>query len=130
MGCDIHGWVEEKVGDKWVSRSDFGKTDEAGNRNYTRFARLAGVRGNGPVPRGFPADAGERTKHEFTEWGQDAHSPSWMFLPRALAIFTDTMGNGYHRLPRTPWEEKFPGDYFFGVPYPSNNFRIVFWFDN
>jgi hypothetical protein len=58
MGCDIHAYMEyRKAPGRWHS---FGERVNPG-RNYTLFARLNGVRGEGePVApeRGFPEDAG------------------------------------------------------------------------
>lgn len=57
MGCDIHVLLERKVGDKWVmvNRLESPVTD----RNYKRFAALAGVCGDGAVAKGLPDDLSE-----------------------------------------------------------------------
>ena len=57
MGCDIHCYVEYRMPGRedWIA---FGGRINPG-RDYDKFARLAGVRGNGALvkPRGMPADA-------------------------------------------------------------------------
>jgi hypothetical protein len=64
MGCDIHGYVEERSGDSWwlfSGRLSLG-------RDYRMFGLLAGVREGGPpivAPRGFPLDASYGLKDEF-----------------------------------------------------------------
>jgi hypothetical protein len=46
-------------------------------RNYDFFARLAGVRGEGPEPKGLPRDRSELTGYHLSEDDSDLHSHSW-----------------------------------------------------
>ena len=130
MGCDIHALIERKVGDKWimVNRLEGKATD----RNYQRFAALAGVRGQGPIPKGLPNDISDSGRLYADEWDGDAHSHSYMDLKEAISIFTDTVD-----FPNIPLEKKMekkirlPAFYFFDVDdYDIDKHRIVFWFDN
>jgi hypothetical protein len=139
MGCDIHLVVEAKT-DKgsWAAINTMNTVARltaegagvtyvypaAEDRNYTRFAALAGVRGEGPAPLGLPDDASETARFLCSEWGGDAHSHSYMPLAKAAIIFGATSEHS---------GEKIPSNYFFGVPVSSlgeREYRIVFWFDN
>lgn len=130
MGCDIHGWVEVNHNGRWIGTCQF--SNLADNRNYERFARLAGVRGEGPEPKGFPADASESAYYHYESWGADAHSASHMAIEEALPIFMETE---HHE----PGQTKFGAGYgywkFFDIsnydePGVLARYRIVFWFDN
>jgi hypothetical protein len=77
MGCDIHYCVEvkDKERNRWVGvfNSDEPLTAvlwehrdkfaiwQFDQRHYDFFARLAGVRGDGPDPKGLPEDASDLT---------------------------------------------------------------------
>lgn len=162
MGCDIHIMLERRIYDRWVTVSDFAaihkRTMDSGlndkdsarylwwrvsNRNYELFTALAGVRGEkgeGPEPRGFPADAADWTRFCFEGWGEDAHSASWMALPEALPLFirhnninmadvvADRLTNGKDKVLLEQAE------HLFNVEVEKvahlEEFRIVFWFDN
>lgn len=138
MGCDIHGWVEVNRGGKWVAFVEF--TNKARERNYARFAALAGVRGEGPEALGFPEDAADTTRLHFESWQGDAHSAS--FLPMAAAWML-WRGTDPEQLPVE--EHKFrtrqdhPLWYYFGIDEDwlaaagiakPQDMRVVFWFDN
>ena len=123
MGCDIHIAVEKKVGDKWVMRDRLHYTKPSTNRNYPRFAALAGVRGDGPDPRGLPEDIGESTRLYRDEWGSDGHSDSWLPLKEACRAWleTDWQPDDFAR--------KYPECHYFDVE-DQGEYRVVFWFDN
>lgn len=133
MGCDIHLVLERKTGDGWLGIHNFPYYDTregsdwplARERNYDRFAALAGVRGEGPEPKGIPQDASPLARYESEEWGDDGHSHSWLPVDEAAKIFLAT-----ERLPND-WCKQYPADFFFGVndDHPGE-YRIVFWFDN
>ncbi|MEI2419293.1 hypothetical protein V6O07_03395, partial [Arthrospira platensis SPKY2] len=94
MGCDIHLVVEQRYKDQWVGvRTDrsipvaeTGLFNGAalppliGDRNYGFFAALAGVRGKGPEPVGFPTDASLSAQMMYYPYEGDAHSASWLPL--------------------------------------------------
>lgn len=67
MGCDIHMYVEHRAkkptSDYEKRWSSFGGRINPG-RNYTIFANLAGVRGEGPEPKGCPEDLGWSASHD------------------------------------------------------------------
>lgn len=134
MGCDIHGWVEKKVGQKWVAIKELEDRD----RNHLRFAKLAGVRtytGDGygfPEPKGVPTDASDTTRYHIEKWDSDGHSHSWMHLDEALRIFKETQS-----------KEHYSEYSAFGIDLGNNErckccgqflpkaeYRLVFWFDN
>lgn len=105
MGCDIHMYVEYrksiKGNDVWVNgdyfkfnpyfkvfddESQYSKLELHGDRNYTLFATLAGVRDyTGKVipvhePKGMPEDSCEYIKQDSDRWDGDGHTHSWLTL--------------------------------------------------
>lgn len=56
-------------------------------RNYDFFAALAGVRGDGPEPKGMPYDIAPLTQAFFDSWEGDAHSASWHYADEFVEIF-------------------------------------------
>ena len=142
MGCDIHLVVERRIApDKWVAvntmnghhRSPWHVKDgdyswsspAARERNYERFAKLAGVRGRGPDARGAPEDASETTRHLIDGWSTDGHSHSWLPITEATPIFVETASK------LSDHDRKSPVAYFFGIEEEeAAEHRIVFWFDN
>jgi len=127
MGCDIHGTIEILHNGKWVTERDIHRTP-AENRNYTRFAALAGVRGNGPDPRGIPPGIGETTRYLIDRIGVDGHSHSWLPLSEAGQLFLDTEWDGVER---TEYMMEYPTSYYFETDdEPNKQRRFVFWFDN
>jgi len=108
MGCDIHVHLERKVTipsrgiDCWqtvnqftgipvegmlnvppeLSKENYGPAhmwSKVEDRNYDLFASLAGVRGEGPHPKGIPDDIAPLTAGWIDSWGGDAHSHSWEY---------------------------------------------------
>ena len=129
MGCDIHGWVETKVGDKWVAVKELKDLD----RNYERFGKLAGVRDDGPAPRGLPPDISDTTRLHVEGWGEDGHSHSWLPVAEAAKIFYETQW--IKDTPEAKRHHEFAKDYpeyeYFGLEEDDySNYRLVFWFDN
>lgn len=147
MGCDIHLLVERRIRredmpDQWVAvrviRS-INTADEhpkwkqkwanpvARERNYDRFAALAGVRGSGPEPRGMPTDASDTARLLFKLDGD--HTPSWLPLAEASAIFLKTEYTTLSDL-----EREYPEYFYFGIEPecdgPVEDHRLVFWFDS
>jgi hypothetical protein len=120
MGADIHLVLEEFDTERkrWVGKHDFsylqtcapsalsiyGRRDSpeerrmlsplaqwrARTRNYRRFAKLAGVRGDGPNPKGLPADASDLTLLVLSESNDDLHSHTWYSLREACLIWLRT----------------------------------------
>lgn len=146
MGCDIHIVVERHVGDKWVgidatnyfAISRHSKDDPrhafpvCRDRNYERFAKLAGVRGEGPAPLGLPDDISDLTRLEVDRWGVDGHSHSWLSLREAAQVWLETEW----RAPGVPldpksYEAMYPESHYFNCENGDfADYRIVFWFDN
>lgn len=146
MGCDIHLVLEKRHNGKWVGIDTFqghrrakwtlkeGEYDwsspVARSRNYHRFAALAGVRGDGPQPLGIPPDASDTTLYLIEDYGCDCHSHSWLPMKEAAKVWKQTQNN------MDDYGSKYPESYFFGIDtsegsrYKSDDYRIVFWFDN
>lgn len=110
MGCDIHLFVERKVDGKWISADKWTPYPyrEEGDvkqfwvayddrfyrdRNYDLFGMLANVRngvwgdGFNPIaaPKGLPCDVSPEVKREYSDWGEDGHSHSWLTLAELKA---------------------------------------------
>jgi hypothetical protein len=126
MGCDIHGWVEKKHNGKWVAVKELKDRD----RNYERFAMLAGVRGVGPSPLGIPTDVSDTAKYDIDKWGTDGHSHSYLPLEEAFkkfkaSIFFAAKNKDYY----SEWDAF--GVEIEGIKNESwDDYRLVFWFDN
>lgn len=142
MGCDIHGVVERRVDNKWITVKILGAlhrgkphayefaSDAGRSRNYRRFAALAGVRGSGPAPKGIPDDASETAKYLIERIGVDGHSHSWLSIREAIEIFDKTENWPEDAKPDV-WPRAYPSDLFFGVDSTEiEDHRLVFWFDN
>lgn len=132
MGCDIHGAIEKKVGDKWVMVTRLKNDLPSCDRNYKRFTKLADVRseynGEGPKPKGFPVDVSDSTKLYSDEWGADGHSHSWLYLDDAIEIYKSTCPDWEKH---SDYTKKYPWNYFFDLDKEDGaEYRFVFWFDN
>lgn len=137
MGCDIHLILERQTLKGWVATDTFNyhHSNErtfsfpvARNRNYRRFSALAGVRGDGPQPKGLPDDLSQTAQYVIDQWGDDGHSHSWLPLLEAIKIFLDTN----REYSEDPLEEiKYPHDYFFNIDEEEiDQYRLIFFFDN
>jgi len=127
MGCDIHGWVEKKIDKKWIAISEL----KDRNRNYSRFAKLAGVRGEGPEAKGIPPDISETTKYHVEDDGPDGHNHSHIELTEGLKIFKETSGNEHYSEYDMAEFEFETDDYCHACRRPLGSpYRLVFWFDN
>lgn len=128
MGCDIHGWVEKKIDGRWIGYRELKDRE----RNYHRFARLAGVRGDGPDAKGLPSDLSETAKAHVDEYGSDGHSHSYMELNEAFDVFKSTTSKDLYSF----WDAFGFDDDTQHIcrecrrPLPDAEFRLVFWFDN
>ena len=107
-----------------------------GRRDYEFFARLAGVRGDGPEPNGVPPDASVMTQRVVARWEGDGHSHGHMtlreFVKRKI-ISDDSLAEAA--------KSKLQGgdpiaEYLGDCVDESNditlddNTRVVYWFDN
>ena len=139
MGCDIHIVAEKKIGpDKWLGVRDFHSFNTARgkwcgpaakDRNYERFAALAGVRGEGPPARGQPLNASPLSEWLAKQAGSDWHSPTWYPMNVAAKIFLETDPHE-----RSDFDRNYPEYHYFGVEYeldgPAEDWRVLIWFDN
>ena len=145
MGCDIHLLLERRTPTGWVTVDTMGSHHSrwrqdnpmdgwsspiATDRNYRRFAALAGVRGPGPGPRGMPVDASQTATYLAKKYGDDGHNHSWMLVSEALPIFVKTHF-WPEKMPEDSWARKYPESYFFNIEGGDlSDYRLVFWFDN
>lgn len=165
MGADIHMVLErkDKTRGKWVGINNFNSRQahvhvrdkegqyvaaealvmwEARSRNYAMFAALAGVRGDGPDPRGVPDDASDLALLEIDGWGADGHSHSWLPMSEALPIFMKHQFNGDGAIIKARIGGKSLTELHmrvlsneFAVDFEPDreeldDYRLVFWFDN
>lgn len=121
MSCDIHN-------DKWVM-VDRINGHEARERNYERFAALAGVRGEEPTARGLPEDISESAQMFVDEWEDDAHHHSWLPIKRMADIMLSTSQG------LSDFDKEFPMYCFFKIenrfrkPDYHKDYRVIFFFD-
>jgi hypothetical protein len=155
MGADIHIYAEKKLKDgSWSAYSTFPSvalralcidkpadyySDHAWqavtNRNYAFFAALAGVRGDGPEPRGLPEDVSPLVAEEFKDMGGDAHSASWYSAGDFLPIYLECMfpEDAVHLVGGHVSKAGLLGQHFGFNTWKSDvehDYRFVFWFDN
>jgi len=124
MGCDIHGWIEKNVNGKFIAVDRL----TADDRDYRRFALLAGVRDYNKEslahPLGVPDNVSESAGYDIETWSSDGHSHSYISIKDAAKIFSETSCR----------EVNFPEYTFFNVDPDDENeidkYRLVFWFDN
>lgn len=156
MGCDIHIVVEYKHKGKWVGvRTDQSvpikpynnkdwdfNTPAVGQRDYGFFARLAGVRGKGPAPKGIPKDASDLTRLLVEQWEGDGHSHSHLplveFAKRWVAgddkflaeMAADRLAGKDNVWERVLVKASIGALEYYGREMDASDFRVVFWFDN
>jgi hypothetical protein len=157
MGCDIHVVLETKRTEgisspKWIGTNAYNVIPSLGiscddtetwfywriaGRNYGFFSQLAGVRGEGPKPRGLPEDVSDMALWLSDSWGYDGHSHSWGTLEEIGGLIVA------HYLPDFIMESHAARTEalldFLGVvnyraiddlPKVLANHRLVYWFDN
>lgn len=127
MGCDIHTVIEEKVGGRWigVAASDrMAKRPLYGQRDYSFFGAIANVRERGEnYPKNLPRDVSELAWHLYMRAPTDYHSASHMSLEEFCAI--------HNRLnPKESRLEYAVEDLTGLYNEESEQYRVVFWFDN
>jgi len=90
MGCDIHMWLEHEhkyhnaTSNWWPFGSEIG-----GDRDYELFARMAGVRGDGPEPKGWPENIGWCAEAHAPGVDADLHSHTWFTLEEFEPLIRD-----------------------------------------
>ena len=163
MGADIHIFAERRLKDgTWamckqyspVSAVAFDRGAEltgvlyhrAKRRNYPFFAALAGVRGDGPDPRGLPEDVSPLVMEECDHWGVDGHSHSWYSAEEFAPLFMDHHMTDQERTELVSRKLQATHPYnitahvlsdYLGIDLPfvdgaedTSCIRFVFWFDN
>lgn len=137
MGCDIHVFLEADIDGKWAFIKDlsyrvYGNQDYCGARNYARFAKLAGVRGDGPEAKGVPADVSPGTKWHIDRYGMDGHSHSYDNAVRFLGICEATS----HQTDETPRDFRSQLEFWCEIYHEEEPlkaavmYRFVYFFDN
>lgn len=97
MGCDIHFFIETKVGDgEWQADPHHRTNDDgyvveasAARRDYSLFSDLARVRGKGSFglrPLGIPDDVSDTIRRAMEAWGEDGHSHSYIYMEDFIKV--------------------------------------------
>ena len=106
-----------------------------GRRDYKFFARLAGVRGDGPEPNGVPPDASAMTQRCVMRWEGDGHSHVHMtlreFVKRKIITDVTIADAAKSKLQGNDPIAKYLGDCIDddGITLDDNT-RVIAWFDN
>lgn len=145
MGCDIHFNIERHCDTYgWIgiysTESDLNFGRERGNynpltgRDYDFFGKVAGVRTEGPDPKGLPDDASDMSRFARERWGMDGHSWTHLTLLEFLSIYVlhnFTADAMRARLEHAD-KEKIIQDYFphLWLSASLSEYRVVIWFDN
>ena len=106
-----------------------------GRRDYDFFARLAGVRGDGPEPNGVPSDASALTQRCVMRWEGDGHSHGHMtlreFVKRKIINDDSLAEAAKSKLQGNDPIAEYLGDCVNDDDITlDDNTRVVFWFDN
>ena len=106
-----------------------------GRRDYEFFARLAGVRGDGPEPNGVPPDASALTQRCVMRWEGDGHSHVHMtlheFVKRKIISDDSLAEAAKSKLQGGDPIAEFLGDYVNDDDITlDDNTRVIAWFDN
>jgi hypothetical protein len=148
MGCDIHyvveeydeelGWIGIFATDSlfdisYVTR-DAHPLWQFKDRNYEFFAKLAGVRGSGPKPKGLPSGISLMTKKAVREWDNAGHSHSYCSLYQFAYIYLKSsqyIGKVVEaKLTGIDPVMQLLGRSFLAKEDNIKEFRVCFWFDN
>ncbi len=106
-----------------------------GRRDYDFFARLAGVRGDGPEPNGVPSDASALTQRCVMRWEGDGHSHVHMtlreFVKRKIITDMTIADAAKSKLQGGDPIAEYLGDCIDddGITLDDNT-RVIAWFDN
>jgi hypothetical protein len=132
MSADIHTMLEKEIDGKWVLIHTPHWNDAGERRNYDRFAKLAGVRGDGPAPKGVPSDISEGAQYRLRKWDCDAHSVSYDTLIRFLEVCKETERD--NTWDYSSYKTSDFCEYYLGIRLDEDecvdDFRVVYWFDN
>lgn len=105
-----------------------------GRRDYKFFARLAGVRGDGPEPNGVPPDASALTQRCISRWGDDGHSHVHMtlreFVKRKIITDVTIADAAKSKLQGGDPIAEFLGNCIDDDITLDDNTRVIAWFDN
>jgi hypothetical protein len=158
MGCDIHAHIEirykPKTQTRYKPRTGAQTETEARaevepnewmyyapidfNRDYSLFASLAGVRGEGPEPKGLPEGITPMTRLHVDHWGSNGHDHSWADEKETTAAIERYLERFQHQYFETAIRlgDLFDNPYHYFLEhrneYPSYivGFRMVYWFSN
>lgn len=122
VGEEPERWIAVWSSDHLPDTSD-DKVNDIDRRNYKRFAAIAGVRGEGPAPKGVPPHPSELTRF----WAEDAdlHSPTWYPLSEAVSLYNEPRYVGEDAGDLTT--QSFCKRAWGGA---ESDYRVVFFFDN
>ena len=144
MGCDIHFVVEKQIEGLWIGVYSTDHTPSLApqyqerveddflpkykrlpvfkSRWYAFFSALAGVRGDGPEPKGLPSPRSLLTQLTVASWDSDGHSHSWETLENFSLIYVKVAGMDENEK-TVEWLTDTD-------KYDIDSYRVIFWFDN
>ena len=104
-------------------------------RDYGFFARLAGVRGDGPEPNGVPPDASALTQRCVSRWEGGGHSHVHMtlreFVKRKIITDVTIADAAKSKLQGGDPIAEFLGNCIYDNDITlDDNTRVIAWFDN
>ena len=110
-----------------------------GNRNYAFFAALAGVRGDGPDPRGVPDNLSPYSEYIIDQYAGDGHSHSWAPLKEFVLtwlkvsmpeVFAQLVANRLGSSDESQEARDIMRHYCGVDHYELDSYRVVYFFDN
>ena len=132
MGADIHTMLEKEIDGEWVLVHVPHWDAPAERRNYARFAKLAGVRGDGLAPKGAPSDISTGAQYRLSRWGDNAHSISYDTLIKFLEVCKETDRDDVFY--NDTWKYSDFCEHYLGIGFDKDecvdDFRVVYWFDS
>lgn len=133
----LHDTDIKASSEEYYRRLDYGvhPLGRLGRRDYDFFARLAGVRGDGPEPNGVPPDASALTQRYISRWRDDGHSHAHMtlreFVKRKIITDVTIADAAKSKLQGGDPIAEYLGDCIDddGITLDDNT-RVIAWFDN
>ena len=153
MGCDIHVFTEKRndlghweTNDEWETDNEYAdgvwtSNDKDVWRNYQLFGLMAGVRRairGSFEERGLPDDASEAVRNSSNSWDVDGHTHSYLTLDEMMEKVIEIKNKyilGDSNLEAYDAARSLDADIINALFTPdeitnSENYRLIFWFDN
>ena len=133
----VHDGTTKNNPEEYLRRLEYGvhPFGRLSRRDYDFFARLAGVRGDGPEPNGVPSDASALTQRCVMRWEGDGHSHVHMtlreFVKRKIITDVTIADAAKSKLQGGDPIAEFLGNCIDDDDITlDDNTRVIAWFDN